>query len=142
VNRELLTVYCKYKTIFAMNHESQNEMLSAYLDGELTADQRAQVEQLLERKPAARKLLEELRSLSATLKSLPRHKVGEDLSEIVLRTAELRMLTEPADTEKTGTDTSTEPKNEEEQKMGTGASTELVREGKMEPIPASGFGKS
>ncbi len=63
---------------------------------------------MLATKPAARKLLEELRTLSATLKSLPRQKLGEDLSEIVLRMAERRMLTEPADTEI-------------EEKMGTGS---------------------
>jgi hypothetical protein len=107
-----------------MNHESQNELLSAYLDGELTAGQRAQVEQLLATKPAARKILEELRALSATLKSLPRQKVGENLSEIVLRTAKLRMLTEPSDGEKTGADASATPIDEEQQKMGTDASTE------------------
>ncbi len=50
--------------------------------------------------------------------------MGEDLSEIVLRTAELRMLTEPADAEKTGTDISAEPKNKAEQKKGTVASEE------------------
>ncbi len=109
-----------------MNHESQNELLSAYLDGELTADQRAQVEHLLATKPAARKLLEELRTLSATLKSLPRQKVGEDLSDVVLRSAELRMRTEPADGEKTGTEASAETKHEEKQKIGTGASIEPV----------------
>jgi hypothetical protein len=109
-----------------MNHDPQNEMLSAYLDGELTADEQAQVEHLLATKPAARKMLEELRVLSATLKSLPRQKVGEDLSDIVLRTAELRMASKSADGEKTRTDASTETMHEEKQKMGTDASTEPV----------------
>jgi hypothetical protein len=77
-----------------MNDLPDNELLSAYLDGELTAEERAQVEHLLATKPAAGKLLEELRSLSATLKSLPRQQLGEDLSENVLRIAERRMLTE------------------------------------------------
>ncbi len=102
-----------------MNYESQNELLSAYLDGELTADERAQVEHLLATKPAARKMLEELRTLSATLKSLPRQKMGEDLSDIVLRTAELRMLTEAADGET----------------AGTCASEEQIHEEKIEPAP-------
>ena len=91
----------------------------------MTADERAQVEHLLATKPAARKLLEELRA-RATLKALPRHKVGEDLSDIVLRTAELRMLTEPADGEKTGADASTEQKHEEKQEKGTGPLEEPV----------------
>ncbi len=43
------------------------------------------MEQLLAASAAARQLLEELRALSATLKSLPRLKLGEDLSESVLR---------------------------------------------------------
>jgi len=85
-----------------MNDLSQNELLSAYLDGELTAEERAHVEGLLAASPAARQLLDELRTLSATLKSLPRQKLDVDLSESVVRIAQRRMLTEPADT-KTGT---------------------------------------
>ncbi|MGD0516438.1 MAG: zf-HC2 domain-containing protein [Thermoguttaceae bacterium] len=77
-----------------MNDLPDNELLSAYLDGELTAEERAQVEHLLATKPAAGKLLDELRSLSAALKSLPRQQLGEDLSENVLRIAERRRLTE------------------------------------------------
>jgi hypothetical protein len=87
-----------------MNDLPDNELLSAYLDGELTAEEHAQVEHLLATKPAAGKLLEELRSLSAALKSLPRQQLGEDLSENVLRIAERRMLTE-----KMGTDPLSKP---------------------------------
>jgi hypothetical protein len=78
---------------------SQNELLSAYIDGELTAEERAQVEQLLSTDPAARQLFDELRALSSTLKSLPQETLGEDLSEIVLRMAERRILTTPAESE-------------------------------------------
>jgi hypothetical protein len=91
-----------------MNNESQNELLSAYLDGELTADERAQVERLLATNPGARQLLEELRALSAALKSLPRQTLGEDLSDSVLRIAERRTLSKSPD------------------KMGTGAVPEPV----------------
>lgn len=75
----------------------ENELLSAYLDGELTADEQAEVEQLLSRSPAARQLLDELRTLSSTLQSLPQYKLAEDLSQWVLRIAQRRILTEPAE---------------------------------------------
>jgi anti-sigma factor RsiW len=68
------------------------ELLSAYLDGEVTAAQRAQVEQRLATDPEARAALDELRALSAALQSLPKLSVGEDLSERVLRRAERAML--------------------------------------------------
>ncbi len=90
----------------------ESELLSAYLDGELSAEERAQAEHLLAAKPAARKLLEELRSLSTDLKSLPRQKLGEDLSESVLRIAQRRMLTEPGENatpEKTGAASAPQP---------------------------------
>jgi len=76
-----------------MNDLPQNELLSAYLDGELTAAEQAEMERLLATSPAARQLLDELRALSTTLQSLPQQKVGEDLSPRVLRVAERRMLT-------------------------------------------------
>jgi hypothetical protein len=82
-----------------MKDYSQNELLSAYLDGELTVEQRAKVEEMLATSPAARQLLDELRLLCKTLKSLPRHKLGVNLTESVLRDAEHRMLTESTDTD-------------------------------------------
>ncbi len=77
-----------------MNDLPENELLSAYLDGELTAAERAEVERLLAANPAARQLLDELRTLRATLRALPPRKLGEDLSRQVLREAQRRMLTE------------------------------------------------
>jgi anti-sigma factor RsiW len=79
-----------------MNNVPDNELLSAYLDGELTAAEQVEVEQLLSGSPEARQLLEEFRALSSTLQGLPQHKLGEDLSGPVLRIAERRMLTQPA----------------------------------------------
>ena len=70
----------------------ENELFSAYLDGELTADEQAQMEQLLNTSPAARQLMDELRSLSATLQSLPVVELNEDLSGRVLRAAERQVL--------------------------------------------------
>jgi hypothetical protein len=83
-----------------MNDLPQNELFSAYLDGELSAGEQAEVERLLASSPAARQLLDELRAVSATLQSLPRRKLGENISQQVLRMAERRMLTEgePGDT--------------------------------------------
>lgn len=77
-----------------MNDPKQNELLSAYLDGELTAAEQAEVERLLDDDPAARQLLEELRALSVVLQTLPREELGKDLSEKVLRAAERRVLLE------------------------------------------------
>ena len=54
-----------------MNDLPQNELFSAYLDGELTAAEQAEVERVLAASPDARQLLEELRALSATLQALP-----------------------------------------------------------------------
>jgi hypothetical protein len=77
-----------------MNDPSENELLSAYLDGELTADERAEVERLLAANPAAREALDELRAMSATLQALPRRELGEDLGRQVLREAQRRKLSQ------------------------------------------------
>lgn len=86
-----------------MNDLPQNELFSAYLDGELTAAEQAEMERLLATDPAARQLLDELRALSNTLQSLPQEKLGADLTHDVLRVAEQRMLTggEPNKTDET-----------------------------------------
>ncbi len=78
-----------------MKSVPDSELLSAYLDGELTADELALVEKMLAASPDARQLMEELRALSGTLQSLPRYELGEDLSEQVLRRAERQILTTP-----------------------------------------------
>lgn len=77
----------------------ENELLSAYLDGELTAAEQAEMEQLLATNPAARQLLDEFRTLSQAVQSLPHEELGEDISRQVLRVAERRMLTEGGPTE-------------------------------------------
>ena len=79
-----------------MRNVPENELLSAYLDGELTAAEQAEMEHLLAGSPEARQLLDEFRALSATLQSLPAQTLGVDLSQGVLRVAEGRMLAEPA----------------------------------------------
>ena len=72
-----------------------NELFSAYLDGELTAAEQARVERLLAANSAARQLLDELRALSISLQELPRQTLHEDLGRRVLRLAEHRLLRDP-----------------------------------------------
>jgi hypothetical protein len=73
-----------------MKNQAENELLSAYLDGELTPAEQAQAEQLLADSPAARRTLDEMRALAATLQSLPRQRLGVDLSDRVLHAAAKR----------------------------------------------------
>ena len=61
-----------------------DELLSAYLDGELTDQERTLVEQRLESDAEARQLLSELQDLSTTIRALPQEKVGSDLRAKVL----------------------------------------------------------
>lgn len=68
------------------------ELLSAYVDGEVSEQQRAEIESLLEQNPQAQQLVDELQSLSTTLRSLPPVAVGEDLRDLVLARAERAML--------------------------------------------------
>ena len=56
-----------------------DELLSAYVDDELSAAERAQVEARLRDDPQARQLVEELRSLSSAIRALPRETLGRDL---------------------------------------------------------------
>ena len=72
------------------------ELLSAYLDGELTAQEQAQIERLLAESAEARQLLEELRLLSQSLQRLPVHKLKEDLAAKVLQEAQRREAESPA----------------------------------------------
>ena len=76
----------------------ENELFSAYIDGELTADEQAEVERILNDNPEAQQLVDELRSLSNSLQSLPAYKLNEDLAARVLRQAEQEMLGQPSAT--------------------------------------------
>jgi hypothetical protein len=64
-----------------------DELLSAYLDDELAPAERAKVEGRLAADPAARQMLEQLRSVSQSVRSLPSENVGRDLRETILRRA-------------------------------------------------------
>ncbi|MCI0492694.1 MAG: hypothetical protein L0Z07_07140, partial [Planctomycetes bacterium] len=81
------------------DHESHfefnNELLNAYLDDELTPDERASVEKRLAADPSARRMLDELRAVSLAVRSLPAEAVGEDLCASILQRAERAMVTNP-----------------------------------------------
>ena len=75
-----------------MTAESREELLSAYLDDELSPHERAQVEQWLLDSAEYRRVFDELRNARADMQSLPRHKLSEDLGQTVLRRAERAVL--------------------------------------------------
>ncbi len=66
------------------NLNFDDELLSAYVDGELTEAERAVVEERLRNDPAARELVAVMRSLAGTLRSLPKLRVAEDVRSAVL----------------------------------------------------------
>jgi hypothetical protein len=79
------------------SNDFDDELLSAYLDDELSAEERARVEERLEADPAARRMVDELRAVSRVVQGLPRESLGEDLRGAVLQRAERAMLA-PAST--------------------------------------------
>lgn len=78
-----------------MTAEIREEMLSAYLDGELSAEDRARVEAWLADSADARHLLDELRAVRSGMKSLPRNQLAADLGPAVLQRAE-RAVPDPS----------------------------------------------
>lgn len=71
-----------------MDREQQDELISAYLDGELSASEQEYVERLLETDPHARRLHEQLRAVRAQFDDLPRHQLTADLAGDILRRME------------------------------------------------------
>lgn len=68
------------------------EQLTAYLDGELSPDERAAVERLLAEDAGVRRLLEELRWTSEIVGSLPRQTAPANIAEGVLARLERQAL--------------------------------------------------
>jgi len=64
-----------------------DELLSAYLDGEITTEERATVEAQLAASEADRRLLEELQALRGEFQSLPKATVAEGFADRVVRAA-------------------------------------------------------
>jgi hypothetical protein len=75
-----------------MTELSREELIGAYLDGELSSEERARAEQLLAESAESRQMLEELRALRARLQALPRLSLPTDFSQRVLQRAEREML--------------------------------------------------
>ncbi len=65
--------------------ERYRELLTAYVDGELSARQRRHVQRLLHRSVEARRLLQRLQSDSDALIHLPKPRLDRDLAEPVLQ---------------------------------------------------------
>lgn len=66
-------------------HDPDDELLSAYLDDELSAEERALVESRLATDASARQTLEQLRHVSHSVRELPQESVGDDLRDKILR---------------------------------------------------------
>ena len=65
--------------------DSIDEQLSAYLDGEVTDAERAEIEALLDREPERRVALEELAETRALLRGLPQAEISDpDLGRIIV----------------------------------------------------------
>jgi len=77
---------------FDLHREFHDELLSAYLDGELSAAERARVEQRLAVDPIARQMLDDLRSVSQAVQGLPVEKVGDDLRPAILQRAQEALI--------------------------------------------------
>lgn len=77
-----------------MNDKSANhlDLISAYHDGELTAAERAEVEQLLASSPEAQAELESYRTLSNLLCDAGRPALETDLTPVIMQMIEQRML--------------------------------------------------
>ena len=71
-----------------------NQLLSAYLDGELTEDELRVVKDRLQNDNRAQEMVAGLRFVSEAVRSLPRHELGRDLRYTVIQQAAARV--EPA----------------------------------------------
>lgn len=77
----------------------QDSRISAYLDDEMSAEERSRFEDELARSAELRQVVDELRGLRESLQQLPRHRLGGDFAAQVLRRAERAMLTSSAPAE-------------------------------------------
>jgi len=75
-----------------MTRIPDDELLSAYLDGELSGEDLARAERLLATQPDARQTLDELAALRASLRSIPRERLEPGFAQTVLRRAEREIL--------------------------------------------------
>jgi hypothetical protein len=75
-----------------MNEKLTDERISAYLDDELSAEERADIERQLAESAELRLAVEELRALHAGMQSLPRYKLESSIADRVLQLAEREVL--------------------------------------------------
>jgi hypothetical protein len=68
-----------------MTDLEREELLSAYLDGEVTADERARVEAWLAGSAELRQLRDELLAMRSELQALPKHVLDRDLGALQVR---------------------------------------------------------
>src|SRR5678815_438946 len=73
----------------AMSRELHDERISAYLDGELSPGERAEVEELLKTSSGHQQALEELTAIRESLKSLPSYSLGDKFADRVTSAAQL-----------------------------------------------------
>ena len=71
-------------------NEFNDELLSAYLDDELSTEERALVEKHIATNADAKQLVDELRTLSASLQSLPKQTLDTTSSETILKAVAAR----------------------------------------------------
>src|SRR6185295_6977668 len=72
-----------------MSREMQDERISAYLDGELSPGERAEMEELLRTSSSHQQVLAELTSIRESLQSLPQYTLGNDFAPRVTSAAQL-----------------------------------------------------
>ena len=77
-------------------NEFSDELISAYLDGELHGDELDRVSEWLQSSTEAQQTLAELEALRSSLQSLPRNQMDGDFGARVQRLAEKTMLQSPA----------------------------------------------
>jgi anti-sigma factor RsiW len=75
--------------------ERVTQLLTAYIDGELSSRKRRAVDRLLRKSSEARNLLNKMQQDSMILRHLPRKKMRADLSKTVLTTLDLRGIKLP-----------------------------------------------
>jgi hypothetical protein len=75
-----------------MKPQPAEELLSAYLDGAATPDERRDVEAWLEESPEARRTLNDFGRLSTALRSLPRREAPPEFAAQVMQSIERTML--------------------------------------------------
>ncbi|MAD79668.1 MAG: zf-HC2 domain-containing protein [Pirellulaceae bacterium] len=77
-----------------MSDRVNDELLSAYLDNEVTDEERAKVERALADSPETRTSFESLKQVQARLRAIPRFTLADDFHERVVREAERRCATQ------------------------------------------------